>query len=158
MTSAAPFRALHIENTTTVTVELPLADAMSLFTAEGRCAWRDGWQPEYLHRASDDGVDTAFRTRLEGEETLWMVLDHDLEQGALGLAMVVPGSRLGTIMFAGEAIDDTSCWITVTEELTGLSPAGNALLRSLTAGSFAERLAREVAHPAFGPRPRRRRR
>jgi hypothetical protein len=153
MRTTTPFRALHVDHCVTVTVELPLTRAMALFTPEGRGEWGDGWSPEYLHRADDDGIDTAFRTRLGGEETLWMVLDQDLEDGSLGFAQVIPGSRMGTLMFAGEAIDDTSCWITVNEELTALSREGNAVLRALTAAAFEERVRGWVSHAAFQPRP-----
>ena len=79
--------------------ELPVSASVGIgfFTPEGERRWVPDWEPEYLHRAPDDGVDTAFRTRHGGEETLWMVLEHDPEDGCLGYARVTPESRLGTV-------------------------------------------------------------
>lgn len=116
---------------------MPLEYAMAFFTPEGERGWVAGWDPEYLYRSEDDGVDTAFRTTHDGEDTLWMVLDMDLEEGSAGYARITPGSRMGTVMIDGEAIDETSCWITVTYELTALSPAGNAVLKAMTPETFA---------------------
>ena len=132
------FIARHVDHTATLTVERPLAEAMALFTPEGERRWVPGWDPEYFFRADEDGPDTAFRTTHDGEETLWMVLDADLEEGSAGYARITPGSRMGTVMIDGEAIDDTSCWITVTYELTALSEEGNAVLERFTQGAFEE--------------------
>ncbi len=132
------FRARHVDREATIAVALPLAETFALFTPEGERRWVPGWEPEYLHRAEHDGVDTAFRTSHGGEDTLWMVLEYDVEDGCLGYARVTPGSRLGTVMLDIEPIDDTSCWVTVCYELTALSDAGNELLGRFTQRAFEE--------------------
>jgi hypothetical protein len=137
MPPSSRFIARHVDHSATLTVARPLEGAMALFTPEGEREWIPGWAPEYFFRAEDDGPDTAFRTTEGGEETLWMVLDADLEDGSAGYARVTPGSRMGTVMIDGEAIDNTSCWITVTYELTALSEVGNAVLKAFTAKAFA---------------------
>lgn len=141
MTARSRFRARHIDHTATLTVELPLDEAMELFTPQGERDWIPGWEPEYLFRAEDDGADTVFRTHHDGEETLWMVLDFDAEEGSAVYARITPGSRLGTVMIDGEEIDDTSTWITVTYELTALSEEGNETLREFTEEVFEEMVA-----------------
>ena len=141
MPRTTSFRPRHVDREATLTVYLPREEAFELFTPEGERRWVPGWQPEYLHRAPRDGVDTAFRTRHDGEETLWMVLEHDLEDGCLGYARVTPGSRLGTVMLDFEAIDDTSCWVTVCYELTALTAAGNAVLERFTQPAYEAMLA-----------------
>lgn len=141
MSRTTTFRPRHVDREATLTVHLPIADTFELFTPQGERRWVPGWDPEYLHRAEDDGVDTAFRTHHGGEETLWMVLEHDPEEGCIGYARVTPGSRLGTVMVDIEAIDDTSCWVTVRYELTALSEAGNAALKRFTRGAFEAMLA-----------------
>ncbi|MEO8480200.1 MAG: SRPBCC family protein, partial [Gemmatimonadota bacterium] len=120
----------------TMLLPMPLEEAMECFTPDGEREWLEGWEPEFLFRSDEDGVDTAFRTTHDGEETLWMVLDMDLEEGSAGYARITPGSRMGTVMIDGEAIDETSCWITVTYELTALSPAGNAVLKAMTPAAY----------------------
>ncbi|HET9064945.1 MAG TPA: hypothetical protein VFN22_03890 [Gemmatimonadales bacterium] len=136
MPTPSRFRALHIDHAATMLLPMPLEEAMECFTPEGERDWVPGWDPEYLHRSEDDGIDTAFRTTHDGEETLWMVLEMDLEDGSAGYARVTPGSRMGTVMIDGEAIDETSCWITVMYEMTALSPAGNAVLKAMTPDAY----------------------
>jgi hypothetical protein len=135
------FRAQHVDREATITVHLPFDETFELFTPEGERDWVPGWAPEYLHRAEDDGVDTAFRTHHDGEETLWMVLEHDLDEGCIGYARVTPESRLGTVMIDVEAIDDTSCWVTVCYELTALTASGNRLLEGFTQEMFERKMA-----------------
>lgn len=134
---AEPFRPLHISRKGVLTVDLAPADALELFTPEGERRWVDDWQPEYLYRAGGgDEIDTVFRTRHGGEETLWIVLDHDREEGTAAYSRLTPGSRLGTVTVSVDGIDERSCWVEVCYEMTGLSPAGNAVLRALNAKAF----------------------
>lgn len=131
------FRPLHISRKGVITVDLGAQDTLELFTPEGERRWVDGWQPEYLYRAGGgDEIDTVFRTRHGGEETLWIVLDHDLEEGTASYSRLTPGSRLGTVTVSVDGIDERSSWVEICYEMTGLSPAGNEALRALDAKAF----------------------
>lgn len=132
----APFRALHHEYVATILCPMPLASIMALCTPDGKGRWMKGWKPEFLYRAEDSGIDTAFRTVVGGVESLWMVLDMDLEEGSIGYACITPGSHMGTEMIDGEAIDETSCWLTITTEMTALSPKGNAALKEQSSARY----------------------
>lgn len=134
---AEAFRPLHVSRKGTLTVDLGFEETLDLFTPEGERRWIADWQPEYLHRAGGgDEIDTVFRTRHGGEETLWIVLDHDREEGTAAYSRLTPGSRLGTVTIEVEGIDERSCWVEVCYEMTGLSPAGNAVLKALDARAF----------------------
>lgn len=134
---ADAFRPLHISRKGILTVELGFEETLDLFTPEGERRWIDDWRPEYLYRAGGgDEIDTVFRTRHGGEETLWIVLDHDREEGTAAYSRLTPGSRLGTVTVSVEAIDERSCWVEVCYEMTGLSPEGNAVLKALDARAF----------------------
>jgi hypothetical protein len=135
--AADSFRALHVSRKGTLTVELGFEETLDLFTPEGERRWIEDWRPEYLFRAGGgDEIDTVFRTRHGGEETLWIVLDHDKEEGSAAYSRITPGSRLGTVTVSVEGIDEASCWVEVCYEMTGLSPAGNAVLKALDARAF----------------------
>ena len=138
---AEAFRPLHISRTGTITVDLGFEETLELFTPEGERRWVADWQPEYLYRAGGgDEIDTVFRTRHGGEETLWIVLDHDPEEGTAAYSRITPGSRLGTVTIEVEGIDERSCWVEVCYEMTGLSPQGNAVLKALDARAFRSML------------------
>lgn len=131
------FRPKHISRSGVLTVELPFEDTLELFTPEGERRWVDDWRPEYLFRAGGgDEIDTVFRTSHGGEETLWIVLDHDREDGTVSYSRITPGSRLGTVAVSVEGIDERSCWVEVTYELTALSDAGNTVLEQHTAKAY----------------------
>lgn len=129
--------ARHVSHKGTITVLLPADEALELFTPEGERRWVPAWEPDYLFRAGGgDEIDTVFRTDHDGEETLWIVLDHDLELHQAAYARITPGSRLGTVTVDIDPIDETSCWVDVCYELTALSPAGNAILEAFDARAF----------------------
>ncbi len=136
------FRPRHVSRTGFITVELPFEETLELFTPEGERRWVDDWQPDYLHRAGGgDEIDTVFRTSHGGEETFWIVLDHDLEDGTISYSRMTPGSRLGTVAVSVEGIDEGSCWVEVTYELTATSDAGNQTLQRLTPQAYRAMLA-----------------
>lgn len=149
------FTARHVSHKGSITVLAPARKALDLFTPEGERQWVDDWSPEYLFRAGGgDEIDTVFRTRHQGEETLWIVLDHDRDEGSAAYARITPGSRLGTVTVAVQPIDETSCWVEICYELTGLSAEGNAVLERFNARAFQamlreweERLGRLLGAP-----------
>jgi hypothetical protein len=136
------FAARHVSHKGSITVHADRARTLDLFTPEGEREWVPGWSPEYLFRAGGgDEIDTVFRTAHGDEETLWIVLDHDRDEGTASYARITPGSRLGTVTVAVEPIDETSCWVEICYELTGLSPEGNAVLARFDARAFRAMLA-----------------
>ena len=136
------FRPRHISRNGFFTVLLPFDETLELFTPEGERRWVDDWKPEYLYRAGGgDEIDTVFLTRHGGEETHWIVLDHDREDGTVSYSRITPGSRLGTVAVSVEGIDEKSCWVEVSYELTATTEAGNVALARLTPGAFRKMLA-----------------
>lgn len=139
--ATARFRPRHVSRNGVITVELPFDEALELFTPEGERQWVDDWDPEYLYRAGGgDEIDTVFRTTHGGEETLWIVLEHDRENGTVSYSRITPGSRLGTVAVSVDRIDERTCWVDVSYELTGISEAGNKVLEE----QFTPRAYREM--------------
>lgn len=143
MTTAATFIAAHVEHTGELVLPLPLHEAFPYFTPEGERLYVPGWDPEYLYPAgSSDTAGTVFRTRAEGEETLWIVLEHDPAAGVAAYGRLTPGSRLGTVRVQCVAEGDRQTRVTVSYALTASSPHGNEALEGFDAIAFATRLER----------------
>jgi hypothetical protein len=139
-TTTAPL--LHVERTGSFTLPLPLFQAFPLFTPEGERAYVPGWDPEYLHPThAAEAAGTVFRTRHDGEETLWLVLEHDPCAGAAAYGRFTPGSRIGTVQVRCEAAGFAATRVTVTYALTATSPEGNAAVAAFTAEALEAKLA-----------------
>ncbi len=116
---------------------MPLAQAFRLFEPEGERAWAPGWDPKYVYPA-DGAVQKGmvFVTGADGEETLWLVLRHEPDLGAVEYARITPGNRVAVVRVRCEEIDAGSTRVTVSYEYTGLSEAGNAYVQSMNEASY----------------------
>lgn len=139
----AAIAPIHVEHTGDFVLPLTLAEAFPLFTPEGERAYVPGWEPEYLHPAEpSSAAGTVFRTRAEGEETLWLVLEHDPAAGVAVYGRFTPGSRLGTVRVRCVAEGERQTRVTVTYALTATSAHGNEALEGFDAAVLAARLER----------------
>lgn len=128
------FAAKHIDCRGTVAVALPPKEAFPLFTARGELLWVPGWQPEFVHPASGElELDQVWLTRSGEELTHWLVVALDRERRRVEYARITPGSRLGRVIVEVAAAAGGSV-AEVRYAMTGLSPAGNAVLAELEAG------------------------
>jgi hypothetical protein len=122
--------------TAELTVDLPTAAALPLFTAEGERRWAgDDWDPAYPAPGRTEGPGAVFVTN-HGPETTWVMVD----QHAAGVryARVAPGVAAGTV--AVDVIDHGTdhTRVRVTYDLTALSADGRAWLADFAAGYDAE--------------------
>lgn len=141
MTTGTAFAAAHVEHTGELVLPLPLGEAFPLFTPEGERAYVPGWDPEYLHPSEpSDSAGTVFRTRAEGEETLWIVLEHDPAAGTAAYGRFTPGSRLGTVRVQCASQGERQTRVTVTYAMTATSPHGNEALDGFDAAALAAKL------------------
>ena len=143
MSTDVAFAAAHVEHTGEFILPLPLREAFPLFTPEGERAYVPGWDPEYLHPAEPSAsVGTVFRTRAEGEETLWIVLEYDPAAGVATYGRFTPGSRLGTVRVWCLAEGGRQTRVRVTYALTATSPHGNEALDGFDSVALAAKLDR----------------
>ncbi len=120
-------------------VALPFALALRLFEPEGERAWAPGWNPRYVHPASgrvEKGM--IFTTDADDEATLWIVLRHESDAGAVEYARITPGSRIAIVRVECAPVDSQATCVTVTYEYTGLSEEGNAYVRSMDETRYRE--------------------
>lgn len=119
------------------TVERPAKLAFALFEPEGERAWAEGWSPTYLYPAdgrAERGM--VFTTAHGNESTLWTMVRHEPRDGIVEYVRVTPGSRIGNVLVQCAPLGERRARVTVIYTLTGLSEAGNALIRALDEASF----------------------
>jgi hypothetical protein len=122
--------------TAELTVDLPPAAALPLFTAEGERRWAgDDWDPRYPAPARVEGPGAVFLTA-HGHDTTWVMVDQD-ERG-VRYARVTPGHAAGTVAVSVLEAGDAATRVRVTYDLTALSDAGRAWLADFAAGYAAE--------------------
>jgi hypothetical protein len=135
--------------TGTLDVALPPERAFRLFTAVGERDWVEGWDPAFPAPVTDDAEPgTVFETDAGGHRATWVVVERD---GARGIryARVVAGRDAGTVTVALRSAGRHST-VTVTYDLTALSPAGAVWLRRFAADypgfltSWADAIARHL--------------
>jgi hypothetical protein len=121
------------ELTGQLTVDLPPAAALRLFTARGEREWVAGWEPDFPEPTDDDGVPgTVFVTHGHGHPTTWVVVDR-VPGRHIRYARVTPGVSAGTVAVTLAEAGARSA-VTVTYVLTALSDAGRRQLADFAGG------------------------
>ena len=114
-----------------VTVERPVREAMTLFTAEGVRCWADGWDPRYPDEDRREGPGAVFVTEHGGHKTTWVMVDQTPEM--VRYARVTDGVTAGTVAVEVIESDERSTRVRVTYDLTALSGVGETWLESFAA-------------------------
>jgi hypothetical protein len=121
---------LHMSRTllraTEITVELPLEQAMDLFTPEGERRWADGWDPQYPEADRREGRGAVFTTGHVGHHTTWIMVDHGPE--SVRYARVTQGMTAGTVAVDVVGSGEHATRLRVTYDLTALTSAGESWL------------------------------
>ena len=133
------FRAEHTVRTHTITLELPLAEALACFTPEGERAWAKGWEPVYLYptdAAPQAGM--VFTTGGGNESTIWMMTRYEPANGLVEYQRVTPGSRTGQVLVQCAALGEKRTRATVMYTMTALSEEGNRVLREMDEARYRE--------------------
>jgi hypothetical protein len=135
---------LEVRLTGSFGVARPPGEAFTLFTPEGERAWARGWDPVYPGwPEAGPGVGaepgTVFVTRHGGRVTTWVVAAAEPGR-SITYAQVSPGDRAGLVGVSCQGAG-TGSTVTVTYELTALSPEGETGLRR-----FAQDYAEFLAH------------
>ena len=120
-------------------VNLPPAQALALFTAEGERAWAPGWDPGFPAPERTEGAGAVFVTAHAEQTTTWVMVDQD-EHG-VRYARFTPGATAGTVAVTVLAAESTSTRVRVSYDLTALSPDGARWLEA-----FADDFVTYIAH------------
>lgn len=123
----------RMQHTGTVTVRVPLHDALRLFTPEGERAWVEGWHPRYATTTDDDTAPgTVFTTTADGRTTIWVVVERRTD--GYRYARVTPGHTAGMVTVTGSVLDEARTAVEVTYDLSALSASARNTLDALDAG------------------------
>jgi hypothetical protein len=144
----------HITRSAQITVALPPATAMTLFTPEGERSWagKDGWDPQYPIPSRTVGVGAVFTTEHAGRTTIWVMVDHSADR--VRYARFTPGALAGTVEVQTLSGSATGTDVRVTYDLTALTDDAALELARFEAGYDAEiaTWAREIAESLARPR------
>jgi hypothetical protein len=119
--------------------DLPVAQdaAFRFFEPEGERAWAPGWAPRYVYPSNGVAEKGMVFTTGDGDDlTIWIVLGHAPDVGAVEYARITPGQRLAIVRVHCSGIDKVMTRVTVSYEFTGLSEAGNAYVHSMDEASY----------------------
>jgi hypothetical protein len=134
----------RFRDTATITVPLPVEEAMPLFTARGERSWVQGWDPQFpAGEPSEEGEGTVFITIADGRPTYWVVAVRATR--CVRYARTTPGFFAGTVEVRERRSDARSTLVDVTYDLSALTPEGAAELDDFAAGYEQEIGAWEVA-------------
>jgi hypothetical protein len=129
-----------LRRSATISVALPPAEALRLFTPVGERDWVPGWDPDFPAGESGDGAEpgTVFVTTADERRTIWVALDRGPDH--VRYAQVIPEIRAGTVEVRLTP-DGPGTSAEVTYELTALSDEGAGELAEFEA-SFGESVGR----------------
>ncbi len=108
-------------------LDAPRARVFPLFTAQGERAWAPGWEPLMLSGAEQRG--SAFQTRNHhGQETTWIVIDYEPNEGRASYARLAQGSTIGLVDVVCTEAAGGGTDVSVTYTLTALNAAAEAFV------------------------------
>ena len=135
-----------------IDVELPLEQAIELFTPEGERRWAaDGWDPQYPEADRREGPGAVFTTDHGGHQTTWIMVDH--QPRGVRYARVTQGMTAGTVAVDVVGSNEHSTRVRVTYDLTALSSAGESWLDAFdrdydtAIGGWSTEIAAALQHP-----------
>jgi hypothetical protein len=107
----------------TLSVDLPPAEAILLFTPEGERLWAEGWDPTYPAGTPSAAPGTVFVTGGADRQTVWTIVDSSADR--MRYARVAPDDA-GTVEVAVVASNGVATTLVVRYELTALNDVGRA--------------------------------
>lgn len=138
-----------------ILVDLPLTEAMPLFTPRGEEAWVPGWKPTYISPTSGETCDEMlFVTNHDGETTYWTCMNWQPDDGHVRYLRLTPGSRTGFVDVRCRENGANSTRVLIAYELHALTDAGQTHLDGMTRDKFADTIdqwASLIAQASRGP-------
>ncbi|MDT7544983.1 MAG: hypothetical protein QOE99_1093 [Actinomycetota bacterium] len=121
---------MRVQLTGTFTLPADVEVVMPLFTAEGERSWAPGWDPVWADEEHRHEVGEVWTTQ-GPPVTHWVTVDAS--PTSVRYARVAPGDSAGLVAVACAASSDGTT-VTVSYDLTALSPEGAARLEQFQAG------------------------
>jgi hypothetical protein len=142
---APPKNAGHLVATRshTFSVQLPLADAFTLFEPVGEKNWAEGFDPVFAAPGSSAlGDDSIFTVEASHgglrHQTIWLITRYEHAAAFVEYRAVYPGVRVARISVQCRATAESETTVEVTYRYTGLSAEGDEYIAAMTDGKFGE--------------------
>ena len=119
-------------------LDLPLAEARGLFTAEGERLWAEGWDPLFPDPERREGAGATFVTAHGPQQTVWVMTDAEPDR--VRYARIVANVDAGTVEVRLAEAGPGRTTVTVTYDLTALGAEGAAAIEDFAA-SYDETIA-----------------
>lgn len=120
-------------------VDLPVGEALPLFTPKGEELWVPGWQPRYISPATGETrEEMVFTTEDDGQTIFWTCLKWQPAAGHARYLRIVPGSRISFVDVLCRADGPSRTRVCVSYEHFALTEQGKQYLETISPASYAE--------------------
>ncbi len=121
-----------------IRIDVPVDEALPLFTPKGEEQWVPGWRPDYLAPTSGETCEEmVFRTGHGDEITLWTCLKWRPDERHARYLRVTPGAHVGFVDVRCRPEGRSATAVRVSYSYVALSPAGQAHIDAISPASFA---------------------
>lgn len=115
-------------------------EAFPMFSPEGERTWVPGWNPQPVFPGTIDfSRDTVFRQGDGDEETIWTIVDVDVESHRAEYVRVAPASHAAHIIVKVHPLDSENCRVTVAYTVTAFGKE-STLLEAFSENAYAEKM------------------
>jgi len=123
-------------------LDMPLADAIYLFTPEGEIAWVPGWDPDFIHPKSGETCEEmVFVTTQDDHATYWTCTHWRPQSGEASYVRVTPHLHFVFVNVRCHAIASHRTLVAVSYKYSPLSKAGREEISMMTPTDFEASIA-----------------
>ena len=117
--------------------------ALLFFTPEGERTWVVGWDPKPVYPAHA-GVafqaNAVFRLDADGNQSIWTILEANLNEHIAEYVYVVEGERLSRVRVQIEPLTENECRVHVRYVHTAISEKGLHFVATVTEAVYAQKM------------------
>lgn len=122
-----------------IVLDLPVEEALPLFTPRGEERWVPGWRPRYILPATGETCEEMlFTTDMDGETTFWTCLKWQPADGHARYLRITPGSRISIVDVTCQAEGPSRSLVSVSYEHFALTDGGKAYIAAISPASFEQ--------------------
>lgn len=117
--------------------------ALPFFTPEGERAWVNGWDPKPVY-PEQKGVafqaNAVFRLNADGDQSIWTILEANLNEHVAEYVYVVEGERLSRVRVQIESLTGSRCRVRVRYVHTAISEKGLHFIATVTEAAYTQKM------------------
>lgn len=123
----------HVQNSFSLTVDAPYAEAAPLFGPNGERGWSEGhWDPQFFYPQPGRDIEGAvFSVQHGSMKSVWVNTLFDMAAPHFQYVSFIPNALVTVIDVRFEPIGETSTKVNVTYTRTALDPTANEHVKAL---------------------------